>query len=77
MIIFVVVFSFKFVKKYFQVQLYSTFNLDDNVFTWCTIMQQCEITIHPCHVVNVYWIDTVCVQNNLPTEFSKRTVFII
>ena len=23
------------------------------------------------HVVYVYWIDTVYVQNNLPTEFSK------
>ena len=23
------------------------------------------------HVVNVYWIDTVYGQNNLPTEFSK------
>ena len=29
------------------------------------------------HVVYVYWVDTVYVQNNLPTEFSKRTVFII
>ena len=28
-------------------------------------------------VVYVYWIDTVYVQNNLPTEFSKRTIFII
>ena len=27
------------------------------------------------HVVYVYWIDTVYVQNNLPTEFSKRTIF--
>ena len=25
------------------------------------------------HVVYVYWIDTVYVQTNLPTEFSKRT----
>ena len=25
------------------------------------------------HVVYVYWIDTVYVQNNLPTEVSKRT----
>ena len=24
------------------------------------------------HVVYVYWIDTVYVLNNLPTEFSKR-----
>ena len=24
------------------------------------------------HAVYVYWIDTVYVQNNLPTEFSKR-----
>ena len=29
------------------------------------------------HVVYVIWIDTVYVQNNLPTEFSKRTIFII
>ena len=29
------------------------------------------------HVVYVYWVDTVYVQNNLPTEFSKRTIFII
>ena len=26
------------------------------------------------HVVYVYWIDTVYVQNNLPTEFSKRAI---
>ena len=24
-----------------------------------------------------YWIDTVYVQNNLPTELSKRTIFKI
>ena len=29
------------------------------------------------HVVYVYWIDTVYVQNNLPIEFSKMTIFII
>ena len=29
------------------------------------------------HIVYVYWIDTVYVQNNLPTEFSKGTIFII
>ena len=29
------------------------------------------------HVVNVYLVDTVFVQNNLPTELSKRTVFTI
>ena len=29
------------------------------------------------HVVYLYWIDTVNVQNNLPTEFSKKTIFII
>ena len=28
------------------------------------------------HVVYVYWIYTVHVKNNLPTEFSKRTIFI-
>ena len=27
------------------------------------------------HVVYMYWIDTEYVQNNLPTEFSKRTFF--
>ena len=27
------------------------------------------------HVVYVYWIDTVFVQNNLPTEFSKKDNF--
>ena len=27
------------------------------------------------HVVNVFWIDTVNVQNNLPTEFSKKKWF--
>ena len=29
------------------------------------------------HTVYVYWIHTVYVQNNLPTELSKRTIFII
>ena len=29
------------------------------------------------HVVYVYWIGTVYVQNNLPSELSKRTDFII
>ena len=28
------------------------------------------------HVVYVYWIDAKYVQNNHPTERSKRTVFI-
>ena len=28
------------------------------------------------HVVCVYWIDTVYVQNNLPSEFSEKTIFI-
>ena len=28
------------------------------------------------HVVYVYWVDTV-MQNNLPTELSKRAIFII
>ena len=26
------------------------------------------------HVVYVYWIDTAYVQNNLPNEFSLRTI---
>ena len=29
------------------------------------------------HVVYVYWIDTVYMQNNIPPEFSKGTIFII
>ena len=29
------------------------------------------------HAVYVYWIDTVYVQNNLPNEFRKKTIFII
>ena len=29
------------------------------------------------HVVYVYLVDTVYVQNNLPTEFSRRIIFII
>ena len=29
------------------------------------------------HVIYMYWIDTVYVQNNLPTEFSRRIIFII
>ena len=47
-------------------------------------MQQCTITIHPWvkhlvngHVVYVYLIDTICVQINLPTDLSKRTILII
>ena len=40
--------SIRFVKKYFEVQLLSILNLDGNIFTWCNIMQQCVITIHPC-----------------------------
>ena len=29
------------------------------------------------HVVYVYWIESVYLQTNLPTEFGKRTIFII
>ena len=63
-------------------QLWSIFDLDDYVFTWCNITQQCTLTMHKVHLVNdlvvyVYLIDTVYVQNNLPTEFSKMTIFII
>ena len=41
-----------------------------------------HLSMRKVHLVNgrlayVYWIDTVYVQNNLPTEFSKRTFFII
>ena len=36
-----------------------------------------KVHLVDCHVVYVYWIDTVYVQNNLPTEFSKETIFII
>ena len=36
-----------------------------------------EVHLVNGHEIYVYWIDTVYVQNNLPTEFSKRTIFII
>ena len=31
---------------------------------------------HVVYVFYVYWIDTVYVQNDLPTEFDKRKIFI-
>ena len=86
MIIFVVVFSFWFVKKYFEVQLYSIFNLDDNlpdaILCSKVLFLKNHSSMHNAHLVNghvvyVYWIDTVYVHNNLPTEFSKRTIFIV
>ena len=40
-------------------------------------MRKVHLHVVKDHVVNVYWIDTVYVQNNLPTEFSKRTIVII
>ena len=49
-IIFVVVFFYLIFKKNIlncNCSLY-IFNLVDNVFNWCNIMQQCIITIHPC-----------------------------
>ena len=36
-----------------------------------------KVHLFKSNVVHVYWIDTVYVQNNLSTEFSKRTIFII
>ena len=36
-----------------------------------------EVHLVKGHVVYVYWIDIVYVQNNLPTEINKMTVFII
>ena len=41
-----------------------------------------NVLMHKVHLVNgyvvyVYWIDTLHVQNNLPTELSKRSIFII
>ena len=36
-----------------------------------------KVHLVKCHVVHVYWIHIVYVQNNLPPEFSKRTIFII
>ena len=37
----------------------------------------CKVHLVKDHVVYVYWTDVVYVQNNLPTEFSKRAIFII
>ena len=36
---------------------------------------RCNIPAVNDHVVYVYWIDTVYVQNILPNEFSKMTIF--
>ena len=36
-----------------------------------------KVHIFKGHVAHVYWIDTVFVQNNLLTEFSKKAFFII
>ena len=66
-------------------QLKSIFNLDDNVFTWVQYYAAMYFNhsamrkVHQVngHVVYVHWIDTVYVQNNLPTKLSKMTIFII
>ena len=36
-----------------------------------------KVCLFKGHVAYVYWIDTLYVQNNLSTEFSKRTIFTI
>ena len=36
-----------------------------------------EVHLVKGHVVYAYWIDTVHVQNSLPTEFSIKTIFTI
>ena len=36
-----------------------------------------KVHLGNAQVVYMYWIDTVYVQNNLPTEFSKMTILII
>ena len=33
-----------------------------------------EVHLVSGHIAYVYWIDTVYVQNNLPTELSKITI---
>ena len=48
-------------------------------------MQQYTITIHPCLkysykgyvTCNVYWVDTVYVQNNKPTEIRKGRFYYL
>ena len=84
MIIFVVVFSIWFVKKFWSATVVL-------IQPWwqCIYLVQYYAAMYDSHssmrkvhlvdghVVYVYWIDTVYVQNNLPTELSKGTIFLI
>ena len=53
--------------------------LKRNCSPYSTIYHSSMRKVHQAkgHAVYVCWIDTVYVQCNLPTEFSKRTIFII
>ena len=52
MIIFVVAFSVWVVKKYFEVQLYSIFNLDDNVFIVRPANRDWACQTERCHTLS-------------------------
>ena len=75
MIIFVVVFPSGLLRNI----------LKCNLSPYSTLMTMClpgailcsNVHLVNGHVVYVFWVDTVYVQNNLPTELSKRTIFII
>ena len=83
-IIFVVVFSIWFVKKYFGATVVHIQPWWQCIYLvqYYAAMYFYNSAMHKVHQVNghvvyVYWIDTAYVQNNLPTEFSKMTIFII
>ena len=44
---------------------------------YCNYSSMRKVHLVKGHVVYVYWMDTVYVQNTLPIELSKRTIFII
>ena len=46
-VVVVVVVFLSDLKKIFLSDTVVYIQLDDNAFTWCSIMQQCTITIHP------------------------------
>ena len=93
MIIIFVVFSFSFALLFFLSHLlrnilkcncspYSTLMKCINLVQYYAAMYYNHSSMLKVHLVSgqvvyVHLIDTVYVQNNLSTEFSKRTIFII
>ena len=48
------------------------FNLDDNAAMYYNHSSMRKVHQAKNHVIYVYWIDTVYVQNNLSSELCKR-----